>query len=332
MHRGFTLIELLVVIAIIAVLIALLLPAVQQAREAARRSQCKNNLKQIGLALANYEETNTRLPLGGTFAVGGTVNPGWGFSWWVGLLPHLDQGPLYSQLSAEGNHPGTLANSTPTWTGAAVNGPAVNGVQIAPMICPSSPVAAVRSSGYAHTITCPQYTGIAGAVDDPAGTVGGFFNSAGRQWTINATTTGIAASGGALPPLRSLKMADLTDGASNIMIVGEQSGVGRDANGNSVTINNHQGFMCSMIVTTPTSGTQRIFNLTTIRYPPNTTETALPGIMNNDGQNNGIFSSHVGGVHILLGDGSVRFLSENVALTTVKRLATRDDNVPLGEF
>lgn len=332
-HRpGFTLIELLVVIAIIAILIALLLPAVQQAREAARRSTCKNNLKQIGLALHNYHDTYDRLPIGGNYARGGAVNPGWGFSWWVGILPYLDQGPLYSRLSAEGDHPGTLANSTPTWTGASVNGPAVNGILISPMACPSSPVDAVRSSGYAHTITCPQYSGIAGAVDDPAGTAGGFFNPSGRQWAINATTTGIAANGGSLPPLQSLNFAKLTDGTSNIIVVGEQSGVGRDANGNPVTINNHQGFLCSMIVTTLNSGTQRIFNLTTIRYPPNTTAIALAGVMNNDGQNNGLFSSHTGGVHVLLGDGAVRFLSDNTNLTTIKRLATRDDNVPIGEF
>ena len=89
-QRGFTLIELLVVIAIIAVLVALLLPAVQQAREAARRSACKNNLKQIGLALHNYHDTYNSLPLG----VRNDQGNRWGMSWFVGILPYVDQAPL----------------------------------------------------------------------------------------------------------------------------------------------------------------------------------------------------------------------------------------------
>src|SRR5215471_15422897 len=98
-YTGFTLIELLVVIAIIAVLIALLLPAVQQAREAARRTQCKNNLKQIGLALHNYHDTfNTLMPLAfGDGGVAGAVRPTW--AWSVMMLPYIDQGPLYNSLN-----------------------------------------------------------------------------------------------------------------------------------------------------------------------------------------------------------------------------------------
>src|ERR1700743_3589678 len=90
--RGFTLIELLVVIAIIAVLIALLLPAVQQAREAARRSQCKNNLKQIGLALHNYADASKTFPIGQQ-AANSKAN------WRVGLFPYLDQAPLFNAIN-----------------------------------------------------------------------------------------------------------------------------------------------------------------------------------------------------------------------------------------
>ena len=96
-RRGFTLIELLVVIAIIAVLIALLLPAVQAAREAARRSQCVNNLKQIGLAVANYESTNGVLPPTGC---GGYTEPGYNdFSMKTRLLPYMEQSPIYNSLN-----------------------------------------------------------------------------------------------------------------------------------------------------------------------------------------------------------------------------------------
>jgi len=104
--RGFTLIELLVVIAIIAVLIALLLPAVQAAREAARRSQCVNNLKQLGLAVHNYHSTHNVIPADGVFlgpAFGTTpgAGPGWGWnaSWTVSLLPNMEQQPLYNSYN-----------------------------------------------------------------------------------------------------------------------------------------------------------------------------------------------------------------------------------------
>src|SRR5579859_4684333 len=95
-RKGFTLIELLVVIAIIAVLVALLLPAVQQAREAARRSQCKNNLKQFGLALANYHDVYNTFPMGGTIACC-DWGPQIGFI--PRLFPYLDQSPIYNQFN-----------------------------------------------------------------------------------------------------------------------------------------------------------------------------------------------------------------------------------------
>src|ERR1700742_446889 len=99
-RRGFTLIELLVVIAIIAVLIALLLPAVQQARESARRTQCKNNLKQLGLALFNYESTHRCFPMEKISLDAGTFpNTPYYVSWTSMVLPYLDQAPAYAQLN-----------------------------------------------------------------------------------------------------------------------------------------------------------------------------------------------------------------------------------------
>ena len=119
---GFTLIELLVVIAIIAVLIALLLPAVQQAREAARRTQCKNNLKQLGLAVHNFEETFTHLPSSLRPPTAGTVR----FSVLTSLLPYLDQANLFNKY-----------DQTVNWS-AAANKP-LSQTKISGFICPSNP-------------------------------------------------------------------------------------------------------------------------------------------------------------------------------------------------
>ena len=152
---GFTLIELLVVIAIIAILVSLLLPAVQQAREAARRAQCQNNLKQLGLALHNYESTNQAIPPAGWghASYGRDIgSDSWGsfngYGWAVSLLPYLDQRPLYDALPHKGlpgvfvlwNEGGstTLANGT-TVTVAAHSGPIPGGdAKLPGLRCPSS--------------------------------------------------------------------------------------------------------------------------------------------------------------------------------------------------
>ncbi|MCA9075080.1 MAG: DUF1559 domain-containing protein [Planctomycetaceae bacterium] len=146
-RRGFTLIELLVVIAIIAILIALLLPAVQQAREAARRTQCRNNMKQIGLAFHNYHDVYGQFPLGdmlhvaatgtGPFTITDTMQS---HPWSYSLLPYIDQGNVYSGLEAIG--------------GIGSNDPAVDALTISvvpPYLCPSTP----RSGSNPVTMTIP---------------------------------------------------------------------------------------------------------------------------------------------------------------------------------
>ena len=106
-RKAFTLVELLVVIAIIGILIALLLPAVQAAREAARRTQCNNHLKQLGLALHNYHDTYKTMPPGATGIYWRPRASGqWGFSWFVHILPFVEQGTMWDQVYIGGNHPG----------------------------------------------------------------------------------------------------------------------------------------------------------------------------------------------------------------------------------
>ena len=333
--RGFTLIELLVVIAIIAILIALLLPAVQQAREAARRTQCKNNLKQVGLALHNYHDVALSFPIGSARERRG----GWGVSWWAGILPYTDQAPLYDRLQFEGNHPGWThntgddgVNTTPQSAGWD-NGQVAAQAQMTFMLCPSSPVPAKRNTGGGHNITIPHYHGIAGAASDPTN---GFTETRqfGCCWCCGGLCSGgIISRGGMLVAGngQAMKIRDCTDGTSNTIIVGEGSAWGTD----SATGNNQVHHLVQhgwLMGAADAWGRGRAFNITTILYPPNTTDIRLPGICQNDGSNNGLHSTHTGGVQVLLTDGSVRFISENIDMINLRRLCTRDDGGTLGEF
>jgi len=130
---GFTLIELLVVIAIIAVLIALLLPAVQSAREAARRSQCVNNLKQLGLAVHNYESSNSVFPLQTMYPASADVSWGWSYGWPLALLPHLEQQPMFNAF----NFSTGLFGNSPAANFASLGNTTVAYTQLAALICPS---------------------------------------------------------------------------------------------------------------------------------------------------------------------------------------------------
>lgn len=217
-RSGFTLIELLVVIAIIAVLIALLLPAVQQAREAARRSQCKNNLKQIGLAMHNYHDTANAFPPG---AIAGysILAPGngqgdqerWcaGINWRVSILPYIDQAPLFNKLTfAAGTWFSGYASKTVNNSNVILVGLTIPGY-----LCPSSPVDPfinTASPQYDNPgrVLCMHYVGIAGATPDP-----------GSSGACNAGSYGIVCGNGPLRPSQLTRMSHLTDGSSNTVMV-----------------------------------------------------------------------------------------------------------------
>ena len=306
-RRGFTLIELLVVIAIIAVLIALLLPAVQQAREAARRSQCKNNLKQIGLALHNYHDTLTKFPPSCIILNNWSTH---GPTGWVMILPYLDQAPLYNKID--------FVSTTPAahwWFGAGtvnVNAAILNGVRVPGFICPSMTLPTLRSP-YGTPANSPMqgsYALLSGAVG----------------LTEVATSNGIRSEGGSFLRNRSLNFRDFTDGSSNVAMIAENSG--RSFSGTTVTdgrVDRNDGIWMG----SPNDG--RCYNETTLRHPFGSTNNGLAGASGSD-CNSLINSEHVGGVHILLGDGSVRFVSSNVDFTLSKYLVSRDDGNVLGEY
>ena len=202
-RSGFTLIELLVVIAIIAVLISLLLPAVQSAREAARRAQCSNNLKQIGLALANYESANGRFPLGG-FHRHPPGTPCSGFhehGFLVSILPYLEQGTVYSAHNFD-VHYTDPPNST------------VYGTGISTLWCPSDGAAAIPDTrDFGWPIYYTNYRGCTGTEYYV-----GRYSEPGCDPAFSAR---LGAANGMLYFYSSVPIAGITDGTSNTMIVGE---------------------------------------------------------------------------------------------------------------
>lgn len=337
-RSGFTLIELLVVIAIIAVLIALLLPAVQQAREAARRTQCKNNLKQLGLALHNFHDTYSRFPPGcandktphGTHSTGA----GWGSSWKVYILPYIDQAPIFSRWVFDGTSSGyTNAN----------NGAMINGLTISGYRCPSSSVPdryAVQN-GWTQMIT--SYTGTAGAysVSGPTNKVP--FTTVVANACCAGNPSGYNSASGMLYGNSVANMKDCTDGTSNTFMVHEESDHLRDVNGNPILSGtrplNSQGphgwAMGAGNANVGIAYGERTFNCSTVRYNINQrgmVDDGPGGTGNNTGTNFPISSQHVGGAHVLMADGSVRFLSQNLDFHTLVRLAVGSDNDPVGEF
>jgi prepilin-type N-terminal cleavage/methylation domain-containing protein/prepilin-type processing-associated H-X9-DG protein len=348
-RSGFTLIELLVVIAIIAVLIALLLPAVQQAREAARRTQCKNNLKQLGLALHNFHDTYNRFPAGCMpDLTGGNTDPGqaatvgvaaaWGSSWKVHILPYIDQAPIYSAWQFTGSSGYTNGNNMSTSV------PLVHGRTIPAYRCPSSSLPDKYPSSWngAAIMMYTTYTGTSGSAAN-SGSMN--VNPVNQFSSGNA---GWVSGNGTLYPNSRTNMKDMTDGTTNVIIVHEESDHQRDATGvkitgsfGAITSQGPHGWTmgCTSDSRVPplfaAGSDNRSFNCSTVRWPINTKNLANNcgnGVCDNTGTNIPINSTHTGGAHVLLGDGSVKFLSDNMDLTTLLKLASANDGLPVGEF
>lgn len=305
---GFTLIELLVVIAIIAILIALLLPAVQQAREAARRSTCKNNMKQLGLALHNYHDTHRTFPagsiaVGSSFSFSGSTwctSPGADARapWTVMVLPYMDEGPRYNTFDFEGkfttssNVPGATANNNAFKLG-------LNKYQ-----CPSDP-----NSG--SGVNNLNYFGVQGGGATPACSAA----SGGRVFYIN----------GLLHHNSSVRIRDVTDGTTNTFLLAE-SKYGLNPKSRSDGI--HAGWAAG----TKLDASANTYTLVAAQLQIN----SIPGHAGDHdtiSQFSRLFGSfHVGGCHVTLGDGSVRFISENIDINTYYILAQRNDGQVVGEF
>jgi prepilin-type N-terminal cleavage/methylation domain-containing protein len=330
--KGFTLIELLVVIAIIAILVALLLPAVQQAREAARRSQCKSNLKQIGLALHNYNDVHTTLPTGTHGMYNGSNNDcnGWGFSWYYSILPYADQAALFESLKIEGAHPGYVGG------GDTTNRALARAVRIPWMMCPST-VLSPRGDTNNGDLEMASYAGVEGALNFTG------FTSGYPEHGTAASGRGRFARSGVLLTNRHVKFRDVTDGTSNHVAVAEASRTMRDASGGlkkTMSAAWPHGWLMGTTSCSQTSN-ERHFNLLTFRQDVgingvgpavNTVWVNNFGMEENNGHNKPLSSEHTGGMHALLLDGGTRFISENIDAITFSRLCSRDDGGELNDF
>ena len=300
-HRGFTLIELLVAIAIMAVLMALLVPAVQQAREAARRTECKNNLKQLGLALQNYHSAFGIFPPGAIYDFERSV--GNNATWISMILPYIDQLPLFERADWNASFAATVAPGNP---------PAeIVSASIPNMSCPSDPahgklaLGVFRRGNYAansgigplHSVSNPN---------DPTRTYSGPF-------TMNSS--------------RSLR--DFTDSYSSTVVVAELlNSTHNDFRGvmhypegplyqhdrvpNSTMPDESRGVYCLNGRLVPCVGTSTTASDRALIYSAR--------------------SVHSGGVQVALADGSTHFISENISLTTWKALGTQGGGEVVGEF
>lgn len=287
---AFTLIELLVVIAIIAILIALLLPAVQQAREAARRTQCKNNLKQIGLALHNYADAFRTFPSGWVYA--GTPNREC-WAWGSLILPYLDQAPLHNQLGVTKGSPyDNLNQPAPNWQ------PIVTGLEtpLAAFQCPSdSPPTPGRIHPDRHFGGGQGFV-LHNFVPALSNYIGSNGHGPGR--------TGFEENSGLFYGSSAIQFRDITDGTSNTFAVGERDA--RLCRAGALLLRNGNG-----------GGSRGVF-LVVAQARVKLNESVLPWDNDPEGCGQGWSSLHVGGAHFLFCDGSVKFISQNIQFNHTK--------------
>ena len=300
-RRGFTLIELLVVIAIIAVLVALLLPAVQQAREAARRTQCKNNLKQIGLALHNYHDTHNKFPSGWIAIDQATNTPSAhegtsGAGWAVMILPFIDQANVYNLFNA----------SVPLTDPANARFIAA---QMQVYKCPSDPQPLTFELGeegnptnILATLPIANYIGSFGpeeldGCEEPAG-------------TPPVLASGQCKGSGIFYHNSKVSIRDITDGTTNTYMVGERKTKETD------------GWYTTWpgMIAEAEEAFQRICG--SADHTPNHPDTHFDDFSSN----------HTGGAQFLQADGSVRFISENIDGGIYQPLSTIQGGEVIGEF
>ncbi|QDV25198.1 DUF1559 domain-containing protein [Aureliella helgolandensis] len=305
-RRGFTLVELLVVIAIIGILVGLLLPAVQAAREAARRMQCSNNLKQIGLSFHNYASSHKKFPPGFLFfdprmsGRGDRVNrqPGWG--WQTMILPYVEQGNIFNQIVFDGrgmtDAPNNEIINQPVPFALCPSSGDPQHIQLGPDTLPVNP-----------GIASSNYLGVAGSFVASA-----YYNQpAGRKNGMTIED-------------RSIKFGDVTDGTSNTLIVGEVAFSGNGKNfgsGGFLWDPKWYGSFQTRGGLARADGPECVMRAGQFRMNP-------PSVVSANVKRNSFKSRHTGGAQFALADGSVHFISENIDHTQTGWGPVNNGSVP----
>jgi type II secretory pathway pseudopilin PulG len=322
------LVELLVVIAIIGVLIALLLPAVQAAREAARRMQCSNQQKQLCIALHNYHDINTALP----FAcgpqipvVGGTTYHGWR-SWSVALFPFMEQQAIYGSLKFGDSYNFDPGTGMPTDNYVQGSEKILDGFKISGLYCPSNSREKTRTD-LTYILQIANYVGISGSYYDPNNITASSPNII--SYGHYGTAYGHVATNGVIIPYEPgrtgasiIGLANITDGTSNTVCFGEQSKLVKNTSDNKFAelgAGGHRGGAWNG------SCSNQWQNSTTIRWKINAVCPNAVGCKNPYGSNTIITSNHSGGAQFGVCDGSVRFVSETTAEAILYAIASRND-------
>lgn len=318
-RRGaWSLVELLVAVSILAVLVALLLPGIQASRETSRKTSCVNNLKQVGVAILNFESARKHFPKGAEGRIDRLLSPTnmVGLSWWAEVMGFLGEAAVNDGLDRKGSNTGWVYLNLR-------NGKLIDNFGPAFFFCPSSTVEHFNRAGD-FQVAMTSYTGISGATS----------HDGYPETRVNrcCRSEGEISGGGVLVPNAVVRARQISDGLSRTFMVGEQSDWAfSQKKGFSLRIGS--SWALGWIAGTSEIGTPPnysdwltpSYNLATVRYRLNEHRYDLPGIYLDIGANNPLLSSHPGIVNLLRCDGSVQSVDDSIAVEVLKSLSTRDD-------
>jgi prepilin-type processing-associated H-X9-DG protein len=318
-------VELLVVIAIIGVLVALLLPAVQQAREAARRMQCSNNLKQIGLGMHNYHDTFKKLPYGSY-----NLREDWpanGSNWRSLILPFIEQKTVHDNLTFSDDPAIHFMAGGAAGAAALTGNEVLRGLLINTYRCPSTTIPEFDNPPGANNqegTMMVTYVGIQGAarpIPGPAPNRG--TRDCGHGWSCN---------NGVLVANENFNLAAVIDGTSNTLLVSEQSGLVALQNRTANYYGGWFGARNKSTVDGPTCTDLWQAGTSCVRFGPNSNIVQTGATETMYRNNTVINSQHPGGIMVVFVDGSVQFVPDTIDLVTLKQLACRYDGTPVSGF